>query len=210
VPEIQVAHLGVGLPATGADRHCDGVKRPYFIVLATIEPRKNHLLLLHLWRRMAADTAMPPRLIIAGRRGWENEMVVDMLERCEAIADAVVERPLVPDAELGRLLRGARALLLPSFAEGYGLPVAEALAAGTPVICSDLPALREIGGDVPEYFDPMDGLAWHATILDYAEPASLRRAAQCQRLLHWSPPDWDCHFKQVSAVLARWAVQPEG
>ena len=50
-----------------------------------------------------------------------------------------------------RILAGAKALLMPSFAEGYGLPVAEALVAGIPVICTPLAALREIGGDVPDY-----------------------------------------------------------
>ncbi|MFD2497976.1 hypothetical protein ACFSTI_02685 [Rhizorhabdus histidinilytica] len=62
-------------------------------MLSTIEPRKNHLLLLHVWRRMA-ETLGPertPHLAIVGRRGWENENVLDMLERCEAIRGHVHE-----------------------------------------------------------------------------------------------------------------------
>ena len=62
----------------------------------------------------------------------------------------------VPDADVPPLLAGARALVLPSFAEGFGLPVLEAQAAGTPVACSDLPALREAAGDAAVYFDPHD------------------------------------------------------
>ena len=159
-PAVHVAHLGIPVD-TAAPKHLamHEIERPYFVCLATIEPRKNHLLLLHLWRSFAADNLVAPRLIIVGRRGWENEMVLDMLDRCPSLSAVVEERRGVRDEELEVLLSGATALLLPSFAEGYGLPVAEALNLGTPVICSDLPALREVGGDVPEYLDPLDGQA---------------------------------------------------
>lgn len=171
---------------------------PYFLCIGTIEPRKNHLLLLNLWRRMAeAGGARPPRLVLIGRRGWENEMVVDMLDRCPALAGLVEERGTVPDRAVRALLAGARALLLPSFAEGYGMPVAEALAAGVPVICSDLAALREAGGDVPDYLDPLDGPAWGAAIAAYADPAAPRRAAQLARLAAWRAPTWAHHLDMV-------------
>lgn len=203
LPAVHVVHLGVTngamLPACGYFDTSDTV--PYFICLATIEPRKNHLLLLNLWRSLAADTPLMPRLIIVGRRGWENEMVLDMLERCPSLGGIVEERRGVSDDELNILMKGARALLLPSFAEGYGLPVPEALCAGTPVICSDLPALREVGGDVPEYIDPLDGAGWRRAILDYTEASSQRRAAQCERLLSWSVPRWDTHFNQVYEII---------
>ncbi len=110
---------------------------------------------------------------------------------------------------MARLLSGARALLLPSFAEGYGLPVAEALALGVPVLCSPLPALREVGRDAAEYLDPLDGAAWRAAILDYAQPQSTRRAAQCARLSAWRAPTWAEHFAIVDAGL-RDLVAPAG
>jgi len=203
VPKVHVVHLGIvpNQPNDANESSVDAAVLPYFVMLATIEPRKNHLLLLNLWRGLVAVCAAPPRLIIIGRPGWENEMVLDMLERCEAIAGVVEQRRNLSDEAVGHLIRGARAMLLPSFAEGFGLPVAEALAAGTPVICSDLPALREVGGDVPEYLDPMDGPAWRKAILDYAQAASPRRAAQCLRLRSWSAPDWGQHFEQVSIIL---------
>lgn len=92
-------------------------------------------------------------------------------------------------------------MLFPSFAEGYGLPVAEALACGVPVICSDLPALREVGGDVPEYLDPIDGIAWMAAIEAYIADPSPRRAAQMQRLRAWQCPTWPDHFAGVLDLL---------
>jgi glycosyltransferase involved in cell wall biosynthesis len=107
------------------------------------------------------------------------------------------------DAEFASLLAGSRALLFPSFAEGYGLPLAEALALGVPALCSDLPALREVGGAVPDYLDPLDGAAWRRAVLDYADPASAARAAQLRRLLGWRAPDWNTHFAAVDAMLER-------
>jgi glycosyltransferase involved in cell wall biosynthesis len=98
-------------------------------------------------------------------------------------------------------LAGARALLLPSFAEGYGMPVAEALAASVPVIASDLAALREVGGDVPDYLDPIDGLGWYNAIVEYACDDSPARQAQLDRLLKWSPTRWGEHMDIVLGVL---------
>jgi glycosyltransferase involved in cell wall biosynthesis len=92
-------------------------------------------------------------------------------------------------------------LLFPSFAEGYGLPLAEALALGVPVIASDLPALREVGGVVPDYLDPLDGAAWRNAVADYVRPDSLARRAQLARLAGWTPPSWSAHFAILDEVL---------
>ena len=199
---VHVAPLGVAPRVAIASTEFGD--RPYFVCVGTIEPRKNHLLLLHLWRHWAARSgSATPRLLIAGRRGWENENVVDLLDRCPALRGHVEELGTVPDTRLTALLRGARALLMPSFAEGFGLPVAEALALGTPVLCSDLPALREAGGHVPEYLDPLDTPAWSAAVADYAAAASPRRDAQLRRLPGWQPETWDSHVASVVEFAGR-------
>jgi len=97
---------------------------------------------------------------------------------------------------------GARALLMPAFAEGYGMPLAEALALGTPALCSDIPALREVGQGVPEFMHPLDGPAWRSAILDYCDDTSARRQAQMMRLKDWRPTSWEDHFGQVSKLLS--------
>lgn len=200
-PPVLVAPLGIDTqarPAPGTPLD------PYFIVLGTIEPRKNHLLLLHLWREMArVQGAATPRLLIIGKRGWENENVIDILERCTALHGVVQEVGPLPDRMVAELLQGARALLFPSFAEGYGLPLAEALAMRVPVICSDLPALREVGGTIPDYLDPLDGNAWRNAVTDYAALDSAPRAAQLARLADWRAPRWDDHFHLVDGLLAQ-------
>lgn len=203
-PPVAIAPLGVAAaPTAPMPPPQPQPGSPYFLCLGTIEPRKNHLLLLHLWRALANAGGAVPRLVIVGRRGWENENVLDLLDRCAALRGLVEEHGALPDHAVGGLLAGARALLFPSFAEGYGLPVAEAMAAGVPVICSDLPALREIAGTVPEMLDPLDGRAWRDMILDYAAPDSPRRTAQLARLADWRPPSWDAHFAVVDSLLER-------
>jgi glycosyltransferase involved in cell wall biosynthesis len=198
-PAIAVAPLGVTPPAVEAP---PVALRPYFVVLGTIEPRKNHLLLLNLWRQLASTLGpAAPRLVVVGRRGWENENIIDMLERCAAIDGIVRETGPLPDREVASLLRGARALLFPSFAEGFGLPLAEALALGVPCIASDLPALREVGGAVPDYLDPLDGAAWRHAVLDYARADSAARRAQIGRMASWKPPSWSEHFAVVDGLI---------
>jgi glycosyltransferase involved in cell wall biosynthesis len=175
---------------------------PYFVMVGTIEPRKNHLLILNIWRRLANDMGLSaPRLIVVGSRGWENENVVDMLERTPSFRGLVEERRRASDEEVTQLLQGAQALLLPSFAEGYGLPLAEALALGVPALCSDIPVFREVGCDVPEFIDPLDGPAWSKAIKDYKDVISPRRRAQIERLGKWRAPTWNDHFEKILPLL---------
>ena len=174
----------------------DGV--PFFLCLGTIEPRKNHLLLLQLWRRLAEE-ARPdgppvPKLVIVGNRGWDNEQVLDLLDRSARLRPHIMELGRVSDGMVAGLMARARALLMPSFTEGFGLPVAEALARGTPVLCSDIPAHREIAHGVAEYLDPLDALAWQRAVRDYAAAGSARRAAQLRRLAAWEAPAWPAHI----------------
>ena len=201
-PPILAAPFGADLPAA-AQSAVPPIDRPYFIYVGTIEARKNHLLLLNLWRQLSRDLGdRAPVLVLVGQRGWEIENVIDLLDRCPALRQTVIEHNALHDAALVPLLRGARALLLPSFAEGFGFPVIEALQLGVPALCSDIAALRETGGGVPEYLDPLDGPGWRATILDYAAPQSFRRAAQLARLAAWRPPRWDAYFALVDAFIA--------
>jgi len=174
---------------------------PYFVTISTIEPRKNHLLLLNIWRQLAQVLEPVPKLYVIGKRGWENENVIDMLERSHSLQGVVIEKPNLDDAQLIRLLRGARALLYPSFCEGWGMPVVEALALGTPAICSDISALRESGQNVADYIDPLDGKAWMDTIMDYSNPNSTARNGQIARLKSFRAPTWDEHFRSALEAI---------
>lgn len=200
---VRAIPLGISTPPFPATPRQEPAARPYFVALGTIEPRKNHLLLLSVWRSLVEHLGpdRTPRLLLVGRRGWENENVIDLLERCEALRGVVIERDRLPDAELRQVITGARALLMPSFVEGFGLPIAEALAAGVPVIASDLPAHREAGGAAPDYLDPLDGPAWRSAVLGYEGDTDTRRRDQIARMAAWSPTNWNAHLDAVLHLI---------
>jgi glycosyltransferase involved in cell wall biosynthesis len=197
-PTVAAWIAGPPVPPNVAPKRFD---RPYFVAVGTIEGRKNHSLLLHVWRRMAADGASEvPLLVIIGQRGWEAESAFAMLDRVDAIKSHVLEFGECPDEELAAIIAGARALLMPSFAEGFGLPVVEALELGTPVIASDLPVFREFAGDIPTYVDCLDGRGWERAIRDFTGDCP-ERQRQLNRIVGYRGPDWPAHFSVVDAWI---------
>ncbi|GAB6843425.1 glycosyltransferase involved in cell wall biosynthesis [Methylorubrum rhodinum] len=200
---LTVAPLGVEPVFTAAGEEAGEARRPTFVVIGTIEPRKNHLLLLNLWRDLAERLGEgTPRLVLVGRRGWEIENVADMLDRCPAVRAHVREVVGLTTHGLARLMRDATALLMPSFIEGYGLPVVEAAASGLPVIASDIPVHREIAGSFAHFLDPLDGPGWTQAVLALSEPGSRLRAELAGRLAGYAAPTWAAHFERVEAALA--------
>ncbi|HEY1941203.1 MAG TPA: glycosyltransferase family 1 protein [Roseiarcus sp.] len=187
-------------PLEGAAREAAHDGHPYFVVIGTIEPRKNHLLILHLWRQLAARDRDAPRLVIVGGRGWENEQIVDLLDRAPALRAHVVEFSGLPDADLSRLLCGARALLAPSFDEGYGLPVVEALSLGAPVAASDIPVFREVTQGRAKFLSPLDGPGWRDEIVQLwrDEQYYRRRGDETRRFV---TPTWEGYFEGVRGFL---------
>jgi len=201
MPPAIAAHLAPPvLPSPGSNP----LGRPYFVMLGTIEPRKNHWMVLQVWRHLIEKHgSAAPQLVIVGQRGWECENVVDLLERAAHVREHVIELPRCSDAQLVTYLHHAQALLFPSFAEGYGLPLVEALSAGTPVIASDLPVFKEIADDIPDYLDPLDGLGWLSLIEAYSATGSATRDAQQARMRQFVPPSWQQHFERVDAFLEK-------
>lgn len=187
-PPIHAVHLGLEptflTPLTAA------TPRPYFVHIGTIEARKNLAFLLTIWRRLAermGDAA--PQLVLVGRYGWENEAVLDHLQRSPALQGLVHQAADLPDSALATLMASARALLAPSSVEGFDLPAVEASALGVPLIASDIPAHRELVPNA-QLIDPLDGMGW----LDALEKAT-KHPPKAGR---FSAPTWDGHFAEVS------------
>ncbi len=197
-----VALLGVDpLPTPLIENRSHVEDRPSFVMLGTIEPRKNHLLLLSVWRRFF-DTLpfeKQPLLHIVGRRGWENENIVDILERAPFMGRSVFEHGFISDEQLSKLLGSATALLFPSFAEGFGYPLIEALQMKKNVICSPLPPFKEIAGDLPHYVDPLDGIGWAEAIQSLASGNAHKLELDLGSM---ALPSWQNHFREVSKALA--------
>ena len=176
-------------------------ERPYFLAVGTIEGRKNHLLLLTAWKELVREMGVDaPILVIIGQRGWQARPVEAILDDLGDLTGHVREFGRCTDAELAAWMKGARALLMPSFAEGFGLPVVEALACGTPVIASDLPVYREIANDIPTYLLPEDRRGWNEAIRAFIGDGA-ERERQKLALKHYRSPDWPDHFARVERWL---------
>lgn len=194
VPAGVVAPLGVDVARSNPAALPPGLKptEPYFVTIGTIEPRKNHALLLDVWDRLAQHATVP-HLYILGNRGWADPALLTRLDR--GVAGVTVLGGL-SDGAVMALLAGARALLFPSLVEGYGLPPFEAASLGTPVVCLPLPVIKEGLGDYPIYLDTPDLYLWTETILRLS--ADLADSEHNKTL---QPPDWHDHFKRVLNAL---------
>lgn len=195
LPPAVVAHLGVPVPMPGPLPDGIDPARPWFVALGTIEPRKGTDLLLDVWETLAADLGPDtPQLFICGARGWNNDAVFARLDRL-APGGAIRELPDLTDGEVAALLAGAQALLHPSRAEGFGLPPVEAAALGVPVLCSDLPAIREVLGDIPVYLNETDRYQWRNTIECLLKGRDRTETPTAKPV--FAPPTWEEHFKVV-------------
>lgn len=192
-------------PLAGARLQPEGrrafVHRPYFLCVGTIEPRKNHRLLFDLWQRLAARSdARVPALLCIGQWGAGSEPVRQQLESDPLLRQHVTVLSDCADGALADWITGAEAVLLPSLAEGFGLPLVEALGLGTPVIASDLPCFRENGQGLALLLDPHKVTEWEAAVTGLlADPATRER--QRQRARQFRPPSWEAHFARLDDWL---------
>lgn len=204
VPDTLVAHIGVdtaqpdpaGLPRDLA------LTDPFFLTVGTIEPRKNHALLLDVWEGFESELSQDkiPQLVIAGRRGWANADVFGRLESSPVVRRTVVEYPDLSDGAIATLMCRAAGVLFPTRAEGFGLPPAEAILRGAPVICSDLPVFREILGNIPVYLDSDDVYLWKQSITRLADEKRAERADRAGEIPETGIPTWADHFNLVLKV----------
>jgi Glycosyltransferase len=142
-------------------------------------------MILAVWRALVERLgASAPKLVLVGTRGWHYDPIVDLIERSPALRSHVFEIGGLSTPALKRLVDNAQAVLMPSFGEGYGLPVHEALTAGAPVVASDIPAFREIEANGLTLLSPLDGEGW---LEELARRTSASRPSVAPRpVTHWS------------------------
>jgi hypothetical protein len=132
---------------------------------------------------------------------WAAEQTLAMLDRCPSLKSHVVELPDCDDATLANLIGNARAAVSVVCRRLWDA-AGEALAAGVPVIASDLPVFREIGGSVPTYCDPIDAKSWGDANMAYTPADSAIRAKQCAAMSGCTAPTWVEHFEKLDLWLA--------
>ena len=133
------------------------IRGEYVLYVGTLQPRKNlgRLLEAVALLRKRAQRGEAPGLVIAGRKGWLYDQIFQQVERL-GLESEVLFPGYVPQEDLPALLSGARLFVFPSLYEGFGLPVLEAMACGTPVVCSNVSSLPEVAGDAALLVDPLD------------------------------------------------------
>lgn len=126
--------------------------RPFVLFVSTLEPRKNHVVLFHAFRRLAARFgARTPRLVLVGKIGWLAEETLDLLD---AMGENVVHLASVGDDDLAALYEGAMCTVYPGLYEGWGLPVTESLCFGRVPLVADMASLPQAAAGFGVTFDP--------------------------------------------------------
>lgn len=186
---ISVIHNGVAdhfVPqapaAVAAFREQQQLPARFLLYLGTLEPRKNLPLLIRAyarWRKEAAVAAQEVDLVLAGGKGWFYEEIFQLVETL-GLTQRVHFPGFIPDGDLPLWYSAAETFIYPSLFEGFGLPVLEAMACGTPVICSDIASLREVVGDSALTFAAEDERALSAFIEEVISQPALRADLQAR------------------------------
>jgi alpha-1,3-rhamnosyl/mannosyltransferase len=178
----------------------EGLSEPYVLCVSSVEPRKNLTTLVEAWKRTRVRNE-GIKLVVAG--GAARKAVFDITDTGMQGLDDTMIRWLgyFSDEHLPLLYQGAEAFVLPSFAEGFGLPVLEAMACGTPVICSDNTALPEISGGAACLAPALEPEAWVEAIDSVLSHPDLRQRMRADGFRHASKFSWSKTAGAVRSVL---------
>ena len=153
----------------------------FVLCVGTIEPRKNHQLLLDIWEEFAREEMVDaPMLVVAGSSGWLNEQTMHRLRRAPELREKVVFVDSPTDPELHWLYSNCLFTVFPSHYEGWGLPVTESLDAGKICLASDRGSLLEAGEGLCVHLDPIDRGAWRNVILEFVRNAELLEQSEAK------------------------------
>jgi glycosyltransferase involved in cell wall biosynthesis len=174
----------------------------YWLAVGSLEPRKNYETLLTAMEIYWERSSQRLPLKIAGGAGWKSEQLQQRIEALHA-RGMVAHLGYVPDAQLPALYASAEALIFPSWYEGFGLPVLEAMTLGCPVICSLRTSLPEVGGDAPLYVEPSDASQIAETMLQLESDENLRLQRSWAGLAQAAGFSWERTAKQTLEFYQR-------
>jgi glycosyltransferase involved in cell wall biosynthesis len=214
-PKITVVHHGVApmfrpitdQAAIGASTARYGIAGEYILYVGTVQPRKNLIRLIDSFAQMVQET-LPPRssaplhLVIAGKRGWRTE-AIEQRAAGHGIAERVHFTGYVDDTDMPALMSGALAFAFPSLYEGFGMPVLEAMACGTPVLTSTTSSLPEVAGDAALLVDPHDTAAIAAGLARLVDDAPLREHLRQRGLERAARFSWSHCAEETLRVLTK-------
>jgi len=129
------------------------IRKPYMLFVGTLEPRKNVQNIIKAFNQLKQTKNIPHQLVLAGQKGWKYEDIFKEI-RASGFKSDIIHIGYADDNDVPLLMNGAEVFVYPSFYEGFGLPVLEAMKCGTPVITSNLSSMPEVGGDACLYAEP--------------------------------------------------------
>ena len=202
--KIRVVYPGAGVEhhgnAVGFDRLAElGISRPFFLFVGTLEPRKNLERLIAAYALVPRELRKETQMAIVGGQGWGGLQLSRWIG-LNGLAGDVVSTGYVTDAQLSQLYARARFLAMPSLYEGFGFPVLEAMARGTPALISGVSSLPEVGGDAVVEVDPLDEASIASGLIDLLsgprrDELALRSKTQAKKF------SWDKAAAEVEAVF---------
>jgi glycosyltransferase involved in cell wall biosynthesis len=175
------------------------LQRPYVLAVGTLQSRKNHTGLIRAAARLIAD-GMDVDLVIPGAKGWLYDSIFRTV-RDLGLEQRVRFLGFVPDADLPALYSGAEVAALVSLYEGFGLPVLEAMACGTPVVTSNVSSLPEVAGGAAVLVDPRDDDAIAAALARCITDSTLRRDLAERATSHLQQFSWEHTARETLTVL---------
>lgn len=198
--KIEVVYNGFDLPLTPIPKHLATHHPPYFIFVGAVHPRKNILGLLKAFEAFKQQHSLPHQLVIVGRKAWMLDAVEAFFATMQYKNEVIWKEHAERD-NLISLLQDATALVYPSWFEGFGIPLVEAMALGVPVIASSAAAIPEIVGDAAIIINPDNALAFATAMFDIVHKEELRTQLIEKGKLRAQYFKWDKSAKKVVTLL---------
>jgi len=173
--------------------------RPFVLYVGTIQPRKNLTRLLEAFARLP-ETLAGVDMVLAGKTGWLADEIYRRARELR-LEGRVRFLGYVPDTDLPALLSAAECFVMPSLYEGFGLPLLEAMACGTPVLCSNAGSLPEVAGDAALQFAPGDVEELASALARLLSDANLRRELVARGYRQCARFSWQRCVREILAVL---------
>lgn len=199
-------YLGRDENIVRTERPADIIKytagKPYFLFTGTIEPRKNLVCLLEAFKQFKKESGLEHRLLIVGQKGWKSKSFFQKLKehpfKDDIILTGYVDRNVLPI-----LYTCATAFVFPSYYEGFGLPVVEALSCGTPCLLAETSSLPEVGGDASLYFNPDDSQTLARLMQELVENKTLRQELSDKAVKQANEFSWKNYVSRFNNEIER-------
>jgi glycosyltransferase involved in cell wall biosynthesis len=206
VPRVEVFRLGDVLdvakpvkPEEAAFKESKLKGGDYIMAVGTIEAKKNHAMFYYVYKWAALQGVPLPKLVVVGRRGWGTENIYNIMTHDPEVGSQFVFLHDASDENLSWLYDRCLFTVLPSFHEGWGIPIAESIARGVPNACSNTSSMTEIAEGFVEHFSPYSTDECLAAILKLLDPKI--RAAAAAKAKQYRQTPWDDTYKEVKAYL---------